>query len=205
VIRSRRLLFVALAAVVSLSLAGGGAMAQEDEASAEAIPPMASMAPMGSMAPMESMAPGLTIHDPWARESMMAELAGAAFMVIHNSTGFDEALVGASSPAAAVVEIHQTTMAEDGTMGMAPVAEVPIPAGGDAVLEPGGYHVMLIDLVGPLEVGQVIEVELEFRTAAPQAISLPVRAMGPMGAIASPGDDDASGSDDDTGDADDGY
>jgi copper(I)-binding protein len=98
-------------------------------------------------------------------------------LVIHNSTGFDDALVGASSSAASVVEIHETTMAEDGTMGMAPVAEVPIPAGGDAVLEPGGYHVMLVGLVAPLEVGHAIEVELEFQSAAPQTVTVPVQAM----------------------------
>jgi copper(I)-binding protein len=196
VIPSRRLLLVSLSALVSVTLAGGAALAQDDEGASIApmasMAPIESMAPMGSVAPMESMAPGLSVHDPWARESMMAELAGAAFMVIHNSTGLDDALVGASSSAAAVVEIHETTMAEDGTMGMAPVAEVPIPAGGDAVLEPGSYHVMLIDLVAPLEVGQVVEIDLEFQSAAPLTVTVPVQAMGPMGAM----DDDEAGADD---------
>jgi copper(I)-binding protein len=66
------------------------------------------------------------------------------------------------------------------------------------VLEPGGYHVMLIDLVAPLEVGQVIDVDLEFRSAAPLTVTVPVQAMGPLGAT---GDDEAA---DDDG-ADDGY
>ena len=146
------------------------------------------------------MEPGLTVQGAWTRESMMAELAGAAFMVIHNSTDFDDALVGASSPAAAVVEIHQTSMADDGTMAMAPVAEVPIPAGGDAVLEPGGYHVMLIDLVAPLEVGQQIELSLEFAAAAPQTIAVPVQALGPMDGM---DDSDAARRSDDSDDSDD--
>jgi copper(I)-binding protein len=203
--RYRRLVLMPmLAALAGAVLAGAGAVAQDDDdgpsmepaASAEpmaSIAPMASIEPMTSMQPMPSMEPGLSVEGAWARESMMAELAGAAFMAIHNSTGFDDALVGASSPAAAVVEIHQTTMAEDGTMGMAPVAEVPIPAGGDAVLEPGGYHLMLIELVAPLEVGQRIELSLEFATAAPQTVSVPVQAMGPMGGMAEASNDpDAS-------------
>jgi copper(I)-binding protein len=128
---------------------------------------------------------------------MMAELAGAAFMVIHNTTDFDDALLGASSPAAAVVEIHHTSMAEDGSMSMAPVAEIPIPAGGVAVLEPGGFHVMLIDLVAPLEVGQVIELSLEFGSAEPQTISVPVQAFGPMDDMG----DESRDSDDDPDDA----
>ena len=84
-------------------------------------------------------------------------------------------------PAAGVVEIHQTSMAEDGTMAMAPVTEIPIPAHADAVLEPGGYHIMLIQLVEPLVEGGQIELTLEFANAAPQTVMVPVQAMGPHG------------------------
>jgi copper(I)-binding protein len=101
-------------------------------------------------------------------------------MVIHNNTDLDDAVVGASSPAAGVVEIHQTSMAEDGTMAMAPVTEIPIPAHADAVLEPGGYHIMLIQLVEPLVEGEQIELTLEFANAASQTVVVPVQAMGPM-------------------------
>ncbi len=129
----------------------------------------------------------------------MMELAGAAFMLIVNNTEADDALVGASSPAAETVEIHQTTQAEDGTMAMAPVEEVPIPAAGAAELKPGGYHVMLIDLVQPLVVGEQIELTLEFANAEPQTVTVPVQAMGPMDtgmADDMDADDDAMGDDD---------
>jgi hypothetical protein len=102
------------------------------------------------------------------------------------------------------VEIHQTTQAEDGTMAMAPVEEVPIPAGGTAELKPGGYHVMLIDLVAPLVVGEQIEVTLEFATAEPQTVTVPVQAIGPMDmSMAEDMDaDDDTMDDDDGGDTD---
>lgn len=162
------------AATVGVVLAFGAVAAQDDEEA------MASMAPLESTAPMETMEPGLYVHHAWTRQPMMMDLAGGAFMVIHNSTDADDALVGASTPAAEVVEIHQTTTAEDGTMAMAPVTEIPIPAHGEAVLEPGGYHVMLIDLVEPLEPGTEIELTLEFTNAVPQTLMVPVLAMGPM-------------------------
>jgi hypothetical protein len=127
-----------------------------------------------------ALGPGLHVVGAWSRESPMMELAGAAFMVIVNNTDMDDALVAASSPAATTVEIHQTTQAEDGTMAMAPVPEVPIPAGSMAELKPGGYHVMLIDLVQPLVVGEQIEVTLQFADADPQTVLVPVQAMGPM-------------------------
>jgi copper(I)-binding protein len=178
-----------LAVAAGMLLGLGPVSAQDDDDD------MASAAPMTSLEPAASMAPGLHVMGAWSRESPMMELAGAAFMVIRNTTDVDDALVGASSPAAAVVELHQTTEAEDGTMGMAPVTEVPIPAGGDAALKPGGYHIMLIELVAPLVEGDQIEVTLEFANAAPQTVSVPVQAMGPMGVTGMDDDDDAMGDD----------
>jgi hypothetical protein len=153
-----------------------------------------SMAPMshgapGVMEPAESMAPG-RLSDP-GRESMMAERPGRRYghPQLH---GFESRR---SSPATQSSRSpdHHGRGRHDGHS----VAEVPIPAGGDAVLEPGGYHVMLVGLVAPLEVGQAIEVELEFRTAAPQTVTVPVQAMGPMGAVDDDGADDEDGADDD--------
>ena len=39
---------------------------------------------------------------------------------------------------------------------------------------------MLIDLVAPLVEGEQIELTLEFATAEPQTVMVPVQAMGPM-------------------------
>jgi copper(I)-binding protein len=85
-------------------------------------------------------------------------------------------------------------MDDEGMMSMNQVTEIAVPAHGDAVLEPGGYHVMLIDLVEPLEADTEIELSLEFMTAEPQTVSLPVKAGMPMM---------MGGMDDDTNDMDD--
>ena len=205
--RTRTMLLPALAVTACLALGLGSVAAQGGD---ETMEPAAqsSMAPVASLDPA-ALGPGLHVVNPWSRESPMMELAGAAFMVIVNNTDADDALLGASSPAAATVEIHQTTEAEDGTMMMAPVEEVPIPAGGVAELEPGGYHVMLIDLVQPLVEGEQIEVSLDFANSEPQTITVPVQAIGPMATgmddtddADEPGDagasDDMDGSDDDS-------
>lgn len=176
----RAALVMVLAA--SLAASAGSVLAQDDETAEESMAApaaMASMVPMASVDPA-ALGPGVHVVNPWSRESTMVDLAGAAFMLLVNNTEADDALVGASSPAAAAVEIHQTTEAEDGTMAMAPVEEVPIPAGGTAELKPGGYHVMLIDLVEPLVVGEQIELTLEFTSAEPQTITVPIQALGPM-------------------------
>jgi copper(I)-binding protein len=159
------------AVAVAVTVAFGSVAASDDEDPMEA---------MGSMAPMEEMEPGLQVVEAWARKSPMLELAGAAYMIIHNGTDADDALVGAASPASEVVELHLSSMNEEGMMSMDQVTEIPIPAGGEAVLKPGSYHVMLIGLVEPLTEGTEVEISLEFMTAEPQTISVPVMALGPM-------------------------
>ncbi len=191
--RSKRLMLMPSAAVVvAISLAFGSVAAQDDSET---------MDPTESMDPMEQMEPGLYVRHAWTRESMMVDLAGAAYMVIHNSMDEDDALLGASSPAAGVVEIHESSMDEDGAMAMMHVEEIPIPAHADAVLEPGGYHIMLIDLVEPLTEGTEIELVLEFATAEPQTVMVPVQGMAPMGDMDM--DDDHDMDDDDDMDMDD--
>lgn len=57
-------------------------------------------------------------------------------------------------------EDHEHEGMADMAMTMQEVTSIEIPAGGEAVLEPGGLHVMLLDLAEPLETGD--EFELTF-------------------------------------------
>lgn len=119
--------------------------------------------------------PNITIEDPWARPSPMAEGMGAAYMVFEN-TGGDDALIGARTDVAAVVEIHEVTM-EDDVMRMRPVEgqRLSIPAGGDVTLEPGGYHIMLIDLNQQLVPGETFMLTLEFERSGTRDVMVTVR------------------------------
>ena len=66
-----------------------------------------------------------------------------------------------------------------GMMQMVPVDEIPVPAGETVALEPGGYHIMLLDLAAPLEVGDTIEVTLTFETAGEMVLEAEVRDTAP--------------------------
>jgi copper(I)-binding protein len=114
-------------------------------------------------------------EDPWARPSMGMERAGAVYMVLVNESGAADALVSATSSAAAKVELHETTAGSGGMMEMHPVDRIDLPAGEQVALEPGGLHVMLIDLTEELTVGDTVELTLTFEHAAPITISAPVR------------------------------
>ncbi len=177
--RSKRLMLLSGTSVaVAASMAFGSVAAQDDGSMDD----MASIAPMESVEPtgsMEPMAPGLYVRDAWTRESPMVDLAGAAYLVIHNNTDAADALIGASSPVAEVVEIHQSSMDDEGVMSMSRVEEIPIPAHGDAVLEPGGYHIMLINLLEPLTEGMEVEITLDFLNAGSQTVTAAV-GTGPV-------------------------
>jgi hypothetical protein len=61
-------------------------------------------------------------------------------------------------------ELHESDM-QDGVMRMRAVEAVEVPAHGQAALEPGGLHVMLIGLKAPLEEGGSFALTLVFENA----------------------------------------
>lgn len=118
----------------------------------------------------------VTVSDPWARTSAMMQSAGAVYMELQSDEG--NALVGASvDPSiAAVVEIHETTESgDDGMMSMSPVDRIDLPAGETVALEPGGYHIMLLELTEGLEAGSSFEITLEFEGGESQTVEVEVR------------------------------
>jgi len=139
---------------------------------------------LSDIAALEEAAGPVTVSDAWVRASAMMSMAGAAYLTIRNAGETDDALVSVTTPAAGSATIHETTTDAKGQMGMQPVDAIPVPAGGDAVLAPGGYHVMLMDLTGPLDVGQTIELTLTFasgRVVTTTAEIRPLDAGMPMG------------------------
>jgi periplasmic copper chaperone A len=142
----------------------------------------------------------VTVTDAWARESAMSSGDGAAYFTITNGGKADDELTAVSVPStvAAMAQIHETVEVTDttgggmsgstegsmsgSTMGGSPmmtmqeVESVTVPAGGTVSFAPGGYHVMLMDLVAPLEVGQTIPLTLTFAKAGTIEVTATVRA-----------------------------
>jgi copper(I)-binding protein len=118
----------------------------------------------------------LTVTDAWARPSTGMAMAGAAYLTITNGTGVDDALLKVATPAAANPELHETTAGESGMMAMHPVDRIAVPAGQTVKLEPGGYHIMLINLTGDLKAGDTIQLTLTFEKAGDVTVTAEVRA-----------------------------
>ena len=87
--------------------------------------------------------PAVEVKDAWARGTVPAQKASGAFMEIRSNSPAQ--LLGAASPVASHVEIHNMKM-EDGVMRMFAVKSVELPAGKPVKFAPGGYHIMLMGL-----------------------------------------------------------
>ena len=126
----------------------------------------------------------VTVTDPWARATVAGQKATGAFMQLNSAT--NAALVSAASPVAKIVEIHEMKM-DAGVMKMAAVEKLPLPAGRPVELKPGGYHVMLMDLVKPLKDGDTVPLQLTFEDKAGKKQTIEVKAVvRPLAASATP-------------------
>lgn len=67
----------------------------------------------------------------------------------------------------------------DGMMTMRQVGHIDLPAGQPIALEPGGLHVMLIDLRQPLEAGDTFELRLSFAEQDPIDVTVEIRDEAP--------------------------
>jgi len=85
----------------------------------------------------------------------------AGYLVIRNHGRHPDRLLSAATDAAGSVEVHRTVMEGD-IMRMRPVSDLPIPAGGSVVFEPGGLHLMLRDLRRTLSDGEHLTLMLHF-------------------------------------------
>lgn len=119
---------------------------------------------------------GLTVTEAWARPTVGEGRMTAAYMIIGNPGSTKVVLKGVRSPNAERVELHETKMSKDGVMQMRPLANgLPIPARGEAMLAPGGAHIMVMGLTAPLAEGDELLLTLEFAEAATMEIAVPVR------------------------------
>ena len=119
-------------------------------------PPAA--APTTPPAPTTSSAAALTVRDPWVKTAETGTTA--AFGILVNSSGEELVVVSGSSTTATKTELHEIATV-DGKMQMRPKeGGFVIPAGGTHELEPGGDHIMLLDITTPLKPGDQVTITL---------------------------------------------
>lgn len=127
--------------------------------------------------PHQVAADEISIEQPWSRATAPSAQNGAAFMTIRNTGSEAETLYAAATERADRVELH-THLMEDGVMKMRKVETIEIPADGEALLKPGGLHVMFFGLKSPLREGETFPVELRFEKAGNRTVEVTVMGAG---------------------------
>lgn len=132
----------------------------------------------------------VTVAHPWARATPPGARVGVAYLEIKASPKAGDKLIGARAEGiAGRVEIH--THEQDGdVMKMKQIASLAVEPGTSVVLTPAGHHLMLMDLVKPLEEGDLIKIALIFEKAGEiqvEATVEPIGAKGPHGMDHQPG------------------
>lgn len=118
----------------------------------------------------------LELSGPFARATLPNQPVAGGFFTISNTGASDDTLIAVRSDAAARMEIHEMAMQDD-VMKMRELENgLPIRAGETVALKPGGYHIMFMDLAGPLIQGDTAEVTLIFEKAGEVTLTMPVLA-----------------------------
>ncbi len=116
----------------------------------------------------------VTMKDPWVKAA--DEGMSAGFGTIENTGDHDITVTSVTSPASTDLELHETVANESGAMVMREkTGGFTIPAHGELQLEPGGNHIMLMDLTKPLQPGNDVNLTLTFSDDTTFDVTAPVK------------------------------
>lgn len=120
----------------------------------------------------------ISVENAWARATPKGALVAAGYLTIKNDGEERDRLVSAEAAFAGKTEIHRMNMA-DGVMQMRPVSDgVEIPPKDTLKLEPGGYHLMFMELAAPLNEGDTVSGALTFERAGRVPVTFQVLGIG---------------------------
>jgi copper(I)-binding protein len=116
----------------------------------------------------------------WIRV-LPGDLPAGAYVTLENDGDQATALNGANSTVYADVMLHHSSSA-GGMNRMTMVDTLPLPAHGQAVLAPAGYHLMLTKAQRPVKAGDTITLRLTFTDGSSLPVDFtarPANAMAP--------------------------
>ncbi len=122
----------------------------------------------------------LALHAPWSRATAPGAPGVGYLRIVNNGSESDRLVAGSGS--GFDVQLHSMEM-DEGVMKMRPLENGrEIPAGAELTLEPGGDHLMLMQLPNPLTEGKPVTLELEFEKAGTITLDFNVLAAGAQNA-----------------------
>lgn len=124
-------------------------------------------------ASLEASTASIRVLNAWARPSTTNN--SAVYFEIFNDSNLDYNLVNVSSDIANKVELHESFVDEKGVSRMVKLDKLVIPAKSSAVLQPGGMHIMLLDIKTILKVGDHFDLSLYFDNGLQKVVQVEVK------------------------------
>ncbi len=116
----------------------------------------------------------IRIENAWVREQSNEKAASAAYFRICNATNTPLVLTGVTTPLAAKADFHVTQKNDAGVVSMTPSGPITLESGQEYAFAPGGLHVMLMGLRGPIEKGQSAKLTFSFADGASETVDAEV-------------------------------
>ena len=116
----------------------------------------------------------VVVEDAWSRASIGTSRPGVAYMTLRNTGAEPVGVTGLRTDLAMMPMIHATTTDAQGVTRMSHMEEVEIAPGETVALEPGGLHVMLMDLQRPMVEGERYTMSLIFADGAEVSVEVPI-------------------------------
>lgn len=120
---------------------------------------------IAALAAQSAWSATIIVTDAWARTTMPGQPVSGAYMNIQADA--DARLVSVSSPLVPDVEVHEMKMDGD-VMRMREVKAIDLPKGKTVSLQPGGYHIMLMNLKKPIAAGEIVPLMLVIESGGKQ-------------------------------------
>ncbi|HQZ39922.1 MAG TPA: copper chaperone PCu(A)C [Vicinamibacterales bacterium] len=114
--------------------------------------------------------PQMTASGAWVAEPSPGASSTTAYAVIENPSMYEVYVVSVTTEAAGSADI-----ADGPAEAAKAVRELSVPAYGRTELEPGGVHIRLKDLKGPLQAGDSVTMILTLDSGATITVTAPVK------------------------------
>jgi len=126
----------------------------------------------------DASADGISMGDPWSRQPADGQTTSAVYGELTNDTGETITAVSATASVSDSVELHEVIMNDEGQMSMQEKeGGYEIATGETFIFEPGGPHIMLLD-IDAATYPETVDVTLSFDNGASIDFVAEVREIG---------------------------
>jgi len=123
---------------------------------------------------LQAQTTNLVFNSGWIKQLPASIPVRAGYLKIDNPDKLAHRINSISSPAFESVEIHESKLVGD-VLSMVELDDIELPAGQGVELRPGGKHMMLMAPLQPLNIGDMIEIVINFADGSSRSTLLEVR------------------------------